>query len=298
MLTITLEQPQLADLWSLAPTNVCSHLVGYGGGTDSANGSLGDSDVRGGDADVHGIGGDGGTALGGKNDDDNTNGGGGPREALCIGNGGDVDACQGGGAGMSSGIQGTAHNGASDTAAKVGKAIASASSKADTGCGIKVSAITARGVAGCKRGLLCAGMMRVPSAAELGQAGSPAPGVEGRPSNSSSRRGSPPRRGSLTLPAIAAVAGVMATTGGTPTRGTPVSAVTATAGAEDTAEMAPPLLKAAARLTEPPTMERGGCHCVFREELQPVPLLFRSVKYTSTSHHFGSPRMQHCHSDL
>lgn len=174
MLTITLEQPQLADLWSLAPTNVCSHLVGYGGGTDSANGSLGDSDVRGGDADVHGIGGDGGTALGGKNDDDNTNGGGGPREALCIGNGGDVDACQGGGAGMSSGIQGTAHNGASDTAAKVGKAIASASSKADTGCGIKVSAITARGVAGCKRGLLCAGMMRVPSAAELGQAGSPA----------------------------------------------------------------------------------------------------------------------------
>ena len=122
----------------MAPTNVCPHLLGYRGGTDSADGSPGDGDVRRGD----GVdGGDGG---------DDINGSDGPREALYIGNGDDVSACQSGGARMLPGIQGSTQNGTSDTTATVGKAIASASSKAGTGRDIKVSVSTARGVAGCK----------------------------------------------------------------------------------------------------------------------------------------------------
>ena len=55
----------------MAPTNVCPHLVGYRGGTDSADGSLGDGDVRGGDG-VNGAGGDGGTASNETNKMQNT----------------------------------------------------------------------------------------------------------------------------------------------------------------------------------------------------------------------------------
>ena len=274
----------------MAPTNVCPHLVGYRGGTDSADGSFGDSDVRGGDDGVNGIGGDGGTALGGKDDGDNTNGGGGPREALCIGNGDDVDACQGGVAGMSSGIQGTAHNGTSDTAAKVGKAIASASSKAVTGCGTKVSAITARGVAGCNWGSLCAGMVRVPSAAELGQAGSPASLIL-------TSRLAPAERQSNVPCDCSDSGGNGDDVRDTNARHSSVGG-DASSGGRGNGRDGAIIVEGGGEADRATHDGEGECHCVFREELQPVPSLFRSVKYTSTSHHFGSPRMQHCHSDL